>query len=100
MQFDIQTGRTHQIRVHMTHIGHPIACDTLYGDGKPIMLSSFKKKFKLSKTADEERAILNRLALHASELKFTDTSNNLVTFTAELPKDLKALLQQLKKWNQ
>jgi RluA family pseudouridine synthase len=100
MQFSILTGRTHQIRVHMSHIGHPIACDTLYGDGKPILLSSFKRKFKLSKSEDEERAILNRVALHASELSFNDNNNIPQKFEAEPPKDLKALLQQLRKWNQ
>ena len=100
MQFTILTGRTHQIRVHMSHIGHPVACDTLYGDGKAILLSTFKKKFKLSKAEDEERPILNRLALHATELSFSGNDNNAVTFTAEIPKDLKALQQQLRKWNQ
>jgi 23S rRNA pseudouridine955/2504/2580 synthase/23S rRNA pseudouridine1911/1915/1917 synthase len=100
MQFNILTGRTHQIRVHMKHLDHPVACDELYGDNKPILLSSFKKKFNLSKSEDEERPILNRLALHAAELSFTDTKNKTQLFKAELPKDLKALLQQLRKWNQ
>jgi 23S rRNA pseudouridine955/2504/2580 synthase/23S rRNA pseudouridine1911/1915/1917 synthase len=100
MRFNILTGRTHQIRVHMKHIGHPIACDELYGDGKSLLLSSFKKKFKLSKSEEEEKPILNRLALHASELSFTDTNYNTLKFEAEPPKDLKALLQQLRKWNQ
>lgn len=99
MQFIILTGRTHQIRVHMKHLGHPIACDELYGDGKPLMLSSFKKKFNLAKSAEEERPILNRLALHAAQLSFKDAANNKLSFEAPLPKDLKALLQQLKKWN-
>ena len=72
MQFHILTGRTHQIRVHMKHLGHPIACDELYGDGKSILLSSFKKKFNLAKSADEERPLLNRLALHAAQLTFKD----------------------------
>ncbi|MEO5682270.1 MAG: RluA family pseudouridine synthase [Chitinophagaceae bacterium] len=99
MQFHILTGRTHQIRVHMKHLGHPIACDELYGDAKPILLSSFKKKFNLAKSADEERPLLNRLALHAAQLSFKDIANNLHSFEAPLPKDLRALLQQLKKWN-
>ena len=43
MQFRIHTGRTHQIRVHMKHIGHPIVCDPLYGNGEPVMFSSIKK---------------------------------------------------------
>ena len=62
MQFQIHTGRTHQIRVHMKDIGHPIVCDELYGDGKPVFISSLKNKFKLSKNELEERPILNRLA--------------------------------------
>ena len=77
LQFRIHTGRTHQIRVHMKDIGHPIVCDELYGDGKPILLSSFKSKFKLSKNEEEERPILNRLALHAYKLAFTDTNGNI-----------------------
>jgi 23S rRNA pseudouridine1911/1915/1917 synthase len=99
MQFHILTGRTHQIRVHMKHLGHPIVCDELYGDGKSILLSSFKKKFNLAKSAEEERPILNRLALHAAQLSFKDMQENVQTFEAPLPKDLRALLQQLRKWN-
>ncbi|MEI9911228.1 MAG: hypothetical protein WDO71_17105 [Bacteroidota bacterium] len=49
----------------MKDIGHPIVCDELYGDGKPILLSGIKSKFKLSKKEEEERPILNALALHA-----------------------------------
>jgi 23S rRNA pseudouridine955/2504/2580 synthase/23S rRNA pseudouridine1911/1915/1917 synthase len=99
MQFHILTGRTHQIRVHMKHLGHPIVCDDLYGDGKPVLLSSIKKRFKLSKQAEEERPILNRLALHAFQLSFKDMSGEEHHFEAPLPKDLRALLQQLRKNN-
>jgi 23S rRNA pseudouridine1911/1915/1917 synthase len=100
MQFHILTGRTHQIRVHMKHIGHSIACDELYGDGKSILLSSFKKKFNLSKSAEEERPLLQRLALHAAQLSFKDAAGQEHHFEAPLPKDIRALLQQLRKWNQ
>ena len=99
LQFHILTGRTHQIRVHMKQLGHPIACDVLYGDGKPILLSGFKKKFNLAKSADEERPIMARLALHAAQLSFTNQQQQVLQFEAPLPKDLKALLQQLRKWN-
>jgi 23S rRNA pseudouridine955/2504/2580 synthase/23S rRNA pseudouridine1911/1915/1917 synthase len=99
MQFQIHTGRTHQIRVHMKHIGHPIVCDEVYGTAAPILLSSLKrKKFKLSKADDEERPLLNRLALHAWKLKFTDVNGKKVELEAPLSKDLKALLQQFEKW--
>lgn len=97
LQFQIHTGRTHQIRVHAKHIGHPVVCDDLYGDGKPILLSSLKHKFKLSKNELEERPILNRLGLHASSLQFETTKNEIIKLEAPLPKDLRALLQQLRK---
>lgn len=98
LQFRIHTGRTHQIRVHAKHIGHPIACDELYGDDKSILLSSLKHKFKLSKNELEERPLLNRLALHAVSLSFTGLNGENIKLEAPLPKDLRALLQQLRKW--
>jgi len=97
VKFQIYTGRTHQIRVHAKHIGHPVVCDELYGDNKPVFLSALKHKFKLSKNVLEERPILNRLALHAQRLKFTDANGETMSLEAPLPKDLRALLQQLKK---
>jgi 23S rRNA pseudouridine1911/1915/1917 synthase len=97
VQFRIHTGRTHQIRVHAKYLGNSIVCDDLYGDGKPILLSSIKRKFKLSKNELEERPLLNRLALHSSQLKFTDNEGNRHELEAPLSKDLKALLQQLRK---
>ncbi|HEX4877037.1 MAG TPA: RNA pseudouridine synthase [Chitinophagaceae bacterium] len=97
IEFTIHTGRTHQIRVHMKDIGHPIVCDPLYGDGKPVLVSSLKSKFKLSKEAEEERPILNRLALHAFSLSFTDITGNRVDLEAPLHKDMRATLQQLEK---
>ena len=97
IRFQIHTGRTHQIRIHMKDIGHPIVCDELYGDGKPVLLSSFKKKFKLSKNEEEERPILNRLALHSQKLKFIGANGKTLEWEAPFPKDLKATLQQLEK---
>ena len=97
IQFQLHTGRTHQIRVHCRNMGHPLACDELYGDGKPILLSSLKKKFKLSRHDEEERPMLNRLALHSYRLKFTDNDGKPIDLEAELPKDIRALIQQLKK---
>ena len=97
LQFQIHTGRTHQIRVHMKHLGHPIVCDELYGDGKPVLVSAIKHRYKLSKNEEEEKPILNRLALHAYQLKFKDRQNKTYEFEAPLPKDLRATLQQLSK---
>jgi 23S rRNA pseudouridine955/2504/2580 synthase/23S rRNA pseudouridine1911/1915/1917 synthase len=97
MQFRIHTGRTHQIRVHAKEMGNPIVCDELYGDGKPVLLSSFKNKFKLSKNELEERPILGRLALHALRLKLAGIDGEKVELEAPLPKDMRATLQQLEK---
>ena len=97
LQFRIHTGRTHQIRVHMKDMGYPIVCDELYGDGKPVLLSSFKHRFKLSKNEEQERPILPRLGLHAYQLSFKDSSGNMIELEAPVPKDLKATLQQLEK---
>lgn len=97
MEFNIHTGRTHQIRVHLQTLGHPIVCDTLYGDGKPVLVSSLRKKFKLAKNVEEERPILSRLALHAHRLCFTDNNGQLQKIEAPLPKDLTATIAQLKK---
>jgi 23S rRNA pseudouridine1911/1915/1917 synthase len=96
IKFRIYTGRTHQIRVHSQFIGHSIVCDELYGDGKPIFVSSFKKKYNLSRKEEAEKPILSRLALHSASLKFVLNEQEYL-FEAPLPKDLKALLQQLRK---
>lgn len=97
VQFQIHTGRTHQIRVHMKDIGHPIVCDPIYGDGKPILVSSLKSKFKLSKDVEEERPILGRLALHSFQLGLADMQGTQIELEAPLPKDMRATLQQLLK---
>lgn len=97
VSFQIHTGRTHQIRVHMQYVGHPIVCDPLYGDGEPVYLSAIKKKYNLSKNELEERPLLNRLGLHAKRLKFKDNKGKVFDVEAELPKDMSALLQQLRK---
>lgn len=100
VQFRILTGRTHQIRVHAKHIGHPVACDPLYGDGKPILLSQIKPRFKLSQSEEEERPILNRLALHSALLRFTALNGESISLEAPLPKDLRATINQLGRTSQ
>lgn len=73
----LHTGRTHQIRVHLSYIGHPIVGDTVYG----------RRKQKLR---------LKRQFLHAHRLIFRRPSDNQpVQFEAELPAELKAILDQL-----
>jgi 23S rRNA pseudouridine1911/1915/1917 synthase len=97
VSFQLFTGRTHQIRVHAKHIGNPLACDPLYGDGKPVLLSAVKKNYKLGKQEDEECAIINRLALHSYKLNFEDAYGVEMELAAPPPKEFRALMQQLKK---
>lgn len=99
VQFQIHTGRTHQIRVHMQSIGNPIVCDELYGDGKPFMLSSIKKKYRLSDNEASERPLLSRLALHAYRLQFLKEDGTEIVAEANLPKDILACVNQLNKWS-
>jgi 23S rRNA pseudouridine955/2504/2580 synthase/23S rRNA pseudouridine1911/1915/1917 synthase len=80
-------------------MGHPLACDSLYGDGKAVLLSSIKKKYKLSKHDEEERPLISRLALHSYKLIFEDENGKHHEIFAEIPKEFKALMQQLKKVN-
>jgi len=88
---ELMTGRTHQIRVHMAHIHHPIVGDPLYG-----------KRNILPKHADETLKELlknfKRQALHAYSLSFKHpVTNHLLTLTCPLPDDFQYLLDQLRQ---
>lgn len=100
LECSILTGRTHQIRVHLKHIGHPLCVDLNYGGAAALYLSDFKKrKFNLGKL-EEEQPMLTRVPLHAFQLTLEHpVSGETMTFEAELPKDLRATLNQLGKWN-
>jgi 23S rRNA pseudouridine955/2504/2580 synthase/23S rRNA pseudouridine1911/1915/1917 synthase len=98
MNFDILTGRTHQIRLHMQHIGHPIVCDPVYGNPDPVFISQLKKNFKLSRDEEEEKPILSRLALHASQLSFKKPDGTTLDVSDPLPRDMNAMLKQCRKW--
>jgi pseudouridine synthase, RluA family len=89
------TGRTHQIRVHLSAIGLPILADPLYGDGRGFFLSTIKRNYQ---GKEEEQPLLGRTALHAFSLSFSHpvTSGNILV-EAPLPKDMEAVLKALRK---
>lgn len=96
------TGRMHQIRVHMAHIGTPPAVDALYNqERKGLYLSEIKRRgFHLGKWAEEEQPLLARVPLHAERLELTHPQTEQpLTLESPLPKDLRAVLQQLRKWD-
>lgn len=90
------TGRTHQVRVHLSSAGFPILCDPLYGDGKGFFLSSVKANYR---TEGEEKAMIDRTALHARRLLITPPGGGTRReLTADLPKDFRSVLQALRKY--
>lgn len=97
VQFEIETGRTHQIRVHAQHLGHPIAADPVYSKETAVFLSGFRKNMKKGHQDWEEKPLLARLGLHAASLRFTDEDGSAIHLEAPLFRDMKALLQQLGK---
>ncbi|NOT36721.1 MAG: RNA pseudouridine synthase [Saprospiraceae bacterium] len=94
----LETGRTHQIRVHLAYIDCPIACDSLYGNIQIITIQDLKRKSKLSKSEEEFKPLMNRTALHAHSIGFSWKKEQILV-TSELPKDMRALVNQLDKWN-
>ncbi len=100
VEANIKTGRTHQVRVHFEVIGYPLAVDSLYGRKDAFLLSEVKmKKYRRSKDVYEEKPLMSRTTLHAAKITFQHpTTNESMTFEAELPKDFRAVLNQLRKW--
>ncbi len=87
-----KTGRTHQIRVHLTHIGCPVLCDRLYGGRSQITLGEIRQD-------EDATVLLNRQALHAHRLRLAHpTSGQPLEFTAPLPDDLARVLDELRQW--
>lgn len=88
-----KTGRTHQIRVHLSYIKHPIVADDMYG-GKLV----YPWQLKDAETAVEE-PVVSRVALHASTLEFKHPmTEKTVKFEASLPEDIQGLLEMLRKY--
>jgi len=78
LEISLETGRTHQIRVHFSHLGHPLVGDWLYGNG------------------DEERDLIKRHALHAGFVEFFHPCTKIkTTFRTDLPEDMRNLLNPL-----
>ncbi|UOF89722.1 RluA family pseudouridine synthase [Fodinisporobacter ferrooxydans] len=86
VSLQLETGRTHQIRVHFASIGHPLLGDALYGTEQSL---KFSKQFGAM-----------RQALHAATLRFTHpVTKQTMCFESNLPEDLRKLLDQLKEFN-
>jgi 23S rRNA pseudouridine1911/1915/1917 synthase len=94
----LETGRTHQIRVHMQHIGHPLFNDDFYG-GDRIVKGTVYTKYK--QFVDNCFSICSRQALHAKELGFIHPrTREEMLFKSELPDDMTEVIEKWRKYSQ
>lgn len=96
MRWQLGTGRTHQVRVHSKHIGHPLLGDAEYGGARKRAVSDLRACGLSKKSAERLIAELYRPALHAHLLEFTHPSTNQrLRFTSPPPDDFMSLLRSL-----
>jgi len=92
VELKIETGRTHQIRVHMSSLGHPVVGDALYGAPGELRSQSNKRRA----AGMPATMALNRNFLHSATLEFTHPrTNELLRFSRPLPAELEALMESL-----
>jgi len=93
----LETGRTHQIRVHMQHIGHPLFNDDFYG-GDKIVKGTVYTKYK--QFVENCFKLCPRQALHAKELGFTHpVTKKEMMFTSDLPADMEQVIEKWRKYS-
>jgi len=93
-ELDVQilTGRTHQIRVHLAHVGHPVVADAAYGSRDAL----YRSELLGERPGEDEEPLIARQALHAARIAFAHpVSGQRMEFTAPLPADIAALLAAL-----
>ena len=94
LEVKIDTGRTHQIRVHLSSLGHPVVGDVLYGAPREIKKTPPKGAKQNSSTTDEPLS-LARNFLHAAALELHRRTGTLLSYKAPLPQELESFLSSL-----
>ena len=94
VRIGLETGRTHQIRVHMASIGHPVVCDGTYGRRECLYPSDLTG----AEHVEGEEPIIDRQALHAYKIGFNHPgTRKFAEYTAPLPADIERLLAALRE---
>ena len=97
VRFFPHTGRTHQIRVHAAHVGHPLLCDDTYGGERPILESVLRGVPDDERPADET-PVLDRVALHSARLELVHPATGQpLVIEAPLPEDLRSAADVLRR---
>lgn len=87
-----KTGRTHQLRVHLAHLGYPVLCDKQYGGRSQIT------RRELGAARNDETVLLSRTALHARRLRIAHPTTGVpLEFEAPIPADMMAVLEELRR---
>jgi len=90
-----KTGRTHQIRIHLAHVGCPVLCDRLYGGRSEITRGEIRRR------PEDRHVLLDRMALHAQRLALTHpATGRTLELAAPLPHDVAGVLNELRAWRE
>lgn len=92
-----ETGRLHQVRIHLKHVGCPIVCDRDYHGGPGLLLSDYKRRY--SEGFEGEKPLIARQALHAESLELDHpVTGARLRIEAPVPRDLAVTIKQLTKY--
>ena len=97
VQARVLEGRSHQVRLHLQHLGHTIVGDDWYGGERELRLSDLKAGYR-KRRGESERPLLNRLAFHSMQIQLPwPGTGQARDFRAPIPRDLRGTLKQLQK---